>query len=100
MKRIAAVVLMLIAAGAAAQEFPTKQVRLISPFPSGSGPDVMSRLLADKLSRYWNQTVIVEARPGGNGVIAIEAMKSGAKDGHDLVVVDNGHVTINPSLFK
>jgi tripartite-type tricarboxylate transporter receptor subunit TctC len=100
MKRIAAVVLMLIAASAAAQEFPAKQVRLISPFPSGSGPDVMSRLLADKLSRYWNQTVIVEARPGGNGVIAIEAMKSGAKDGHDLVVVDNGHVTINPSLFK
>ena len=100
MKWVAVIALMLGAATAAAQEFPSKQVRLISPFPSGSGPDVMSRLLADKLSRYWNQTVIVEARPGGNGVIAIEAMKSGAKDGHDLVVVDNGHVTINPSLFK
>ena len=100
MKRILGVALMLIAASAAAQDFPSKQVRLISPFPSGSGPDVMSRLLADKLTKYWGQTVIVEARPGGNGVIAIEAMKSGAKDGHDLVVVDNGHVTINPSLFK
>jgi tripartite-type tricarboxylate transporter receptor subunit TctC len=91
---------MVCAAAAGAQEFPAKQVRILSPFPSGSGPDVVSRLLADKLSRSWSQQVIVEARPGGNGVIAIEAMKNGAKDGHDLVVVDNGHVTINPSLFK
>ena len=80
----------------AAQTFPTKTVRIISPYPTGAGP----RLLADKLAKSWGQQVIVEARPGGNGFIAIEAVKKGAADGHDLVMVDSGHVAVNPSLFK
>jgi tripartite-type tricarboxylate transporter receptor subunit TctC len=60
----------------------------------------VARLLADKLAKSWGQQVIVEARPGGNGFIAIEAVKKGAADGHDLVMVDSGHVAVNPSLFK
>ena len=85
---------------AAAQTFPTKTVRIISPYPTGAGPDTVARLLADKLAKSWGQQVIVEARPGGNGFIAIEAVKKGAADGHDLVMVDSGHVAVNPSLFK
>jgi len=84
----------------AAQTFPTKTVRIISPYPTGAGPDTVARLLADKLAKSWGQQVIVEARPGGNGFIAIEAVKKGAADGHDLVMVDSGHVAVNPSLFK
>jgi tripartite-type tricarboxylate transporter receptor subunit TctC len=93
-----AALLIALPLAAAAQTFPTKTVRIISPYPTGSGPDTVARLLAEKLAKGWGQQVIVEARPGGNGFIAIEAVKKG--DAHDLVMVDNGHIAINPSLFK
>ncbi len=85
---------------AAAQQFPTKPVRIITPFPVGGGPDGVARLVAEKLGRAWNQPVVVENRPGGNGFIAIDAFKRGAKDGHDLIVLDNVHLAAYPSLFK
>ena len=85
---------------AAAQQFPTKPVRIITPFPVGGGPDGVARLVADKLSKTWGQSVVVENRPGGNGFIAIDAFKRGAKDGHDLIVLDNVHLAAYPSLFK
>ena len=90
----------LLPATAGAQQFPTKPVRIITPFPVGGGPDGVARLVADKLSRAWGQPVVVENRPGGNGFIAIDAWKRGAKDGHDLLVLDNVHLAAYPALFK
>ena len=90
----------LLPATASAQQFPSKPVRIITPFPVGGGPDGVARLLADKLSRAWGQPVVVENRPGGNGFIAIDAWKRGAKDGHDLLVLDNVHLAAYPALFK
>jgi tripartite-type tricarboxylate transporter receptor subunit TctC len=87
-------------ASAQAVNFPTKPVRIINPFPVGSGPDGVARLIADKLSRTWGQPVVVENRPGGNGFIAIDAFKRGAKDGHDLVQLDFVHLTVYQNLFK
>ncbi|MFX8262499.1 tripartite tricarboxylate transporter substrate-binding protein, partial [Acinetobacter baumannii] len=81
---------------AAAQQFPAKPVRIITPFPVGGGPDGVARLVADKLSKTWGQSVVVENRPGGNGFIAIDAFKRGAKDGHDLIVLDNVHLAAYP----
>ena len=86
--------------GAAAQTFPGKPVRIITPFPVGGGPDGVARLVADKVSRAWGQGVIVENRPGGNGFIAIDAWKRGAKDGTDILILDNVHLAAYPSLFK
>lgn len=86
--------------GAHAQTFPTKPVRIITPFPVGSGPEGVVRLVADKLSRAWGQPVTVENRPGGNGFIAIDAFKRGATDGHDLIQLDNVHLSAYPHLFK
>ena len=80
--------------------WPTKPVRIITPFPVGGGPDGLARLVADKLSRKWGQPVVVENRPGGNGFIAIDAFKRGAKDGHDLIQLDNVHLAAYPALFK
>ena len=85
---------------AQAQDFPTRQVRIITPFPVGSGPEGVTRLVADKLSRMWGKPVIVENRPGGNGFIAIDAFKRGATDGHDLIQLDNVHLSAYPHLFK
>ena len=80
--------------------FPTRPVRLINPFPVGGGPDGTARLVADKLSRAWGQPVVVENRPGGNGFIAIDAFKRGARDGHDMIQLDNVHLAAYPALFK
>lgn len=89
------------AQGAAADAaWPTKPVRLISPYPVGGGPDGVARLLADKLSRKWGKPVVVENRPGGNGFIAIDAFKPGAKDGHDLIQLDSVHLAAYPYMFK
>ena len=84
----------------AAASFPGKPVRIISPFPVGGGPDGVARVLADKLSRTWGYPVIVENRPGGNGFIAIDAWKRGAKDGTDILVLDTAHLSVYPTLMK
>jgi len=80
--------------------FPVRPVRMISPFPVGSGPDVVSRLLGERLSKVWQQPVIVDPRPGANGFIALEAGKRASATGHELIVADVGHLAINPSLFN
>ena len=90
----------LIAGQALAQAFPSKPVRILTPFPVGSGPEGVVRLLADKLSRTWGQPVVVENKPGGNGFIAIDAFKRGTSDGHDLIQLDNVHLSAYPHLFK
>jgi tripartite-type tricarboxylate transporter receptor subunit TctC len=96
----ALVCLMLHGMVVRAQDFPTKPVRIITPFPVGSGPEGVLRLLADKLSRAWGKPVVVENKPGGNGFIAIDAFKRGATDGHDLVQLDSVHFSAYPHLFK
>jgi tripartite-type tricarboxylate transporter receptor subunit TctC len=80
--------------------FPTRPVRLITPFPAGAGPEAVLRVLAEKLQKKWGQPVIVENRPGANGFIAIDAFKRGATDGHDLIQLDNVHLAAYPHLFK
>lgn len=92
--------LSLASATALAQEFPNKPVRIITPFPVGSGPEGIARLLSNKLSRAWGKPVLVENRPGGNGFVAIDAFKRGATDGHDLIQLDNVHLTAYPHLFQ
>ena len=91
---------LVLAASAGAQTFPTKPVQIITLFPVGSGPEGVARLVADKLSHAWGKPVIVENKPGGNGFIAIDALKRGATDGHDLIQLDNVHLSVYPHLFK
>ena len=91
---------MLLPALSQAQDFPGKPVRIITPFPVGSGPEGLVRMVADKLSRAWGQSVLVENRPGGNGFIAIDTFKRGAPDGYDLIQLDNVHLSAYPHLFK
>ena len=80
--------------------WPERPVRIITPFPTGAGPEVITRLVADKLGKIWGKAVIVENRPGGNGFIAINAFKQGDKNGYDLIQLDNVHLSAYPYLFK
>jgi len=80
--------------------FPSKSVRMSTPYSAGSGPDIFVRVIAERLAKTWGQQVIVDPRPGGNGNIAFEAVKKAAPDGHELLIGANAHVAINPHLFK
>lgn len=98
------IVIAVLALGAVAsafgQAFPSKPVRITAPYSAGAGPAVFTHVMADKLAKAWGRPVIVEAKPGGSGFIAIEAVKGAAPDGHELLVVSNAHVAINPALYK
>jgi tripartite-type tricarboxylate transporter receptor subunit TctC len=78
----------------------TGPVRLTSVFPTGSGPDTVARIVAEKLQTKWSRPVVVDAKPGGAGMVAIGAVKNAAANGSELAVVDVGNLSINPLIFK
>jgi tripartite-type tricarboxylate transporter receptor subunit TctC len=81
-----------------AQEFPAKQIRIISPYGPGGGNDTIARLLATKLSVVFNQRVIVENKPGANTIIGNDMVAKAPPDGHTLIVNGTGFIT-NPSFY-
>jgi len=80
---------------AQAPNWPTKPVKLIVPFAPGAGADIGARLAADALSRKWNQSVVVENRPGGDSLIAIRAVV-GENDDHQFLFTPTGNFTPHP----
>jgi tripartite-type tricarboxylate transporter receptor subunit TctC len=96
---LAAGALLAVATTAAAQTFPGKPVRIISPYPPGGTTDLLSRMLAPKITESWGQQVIVENRPGGNTVIGTEALVRSAPDGYTLICILSSHVIV-PNLTK
>ena len=87
-------------AWAQAGDFPNKPVTLVTPFAAGSGPDAVLRLVSDKLSRLWNQRVVIDNKPGGGGFIAIDQARRAAPDGYTLLQLDSEHVAALPHLYK
>ena len=85
---------------AQAQTWPTKAVRLIVPSPAGTAPDIVARVMGDKLSKAWGQPVIVENRPGAGGMIGLGAIKSGTQDDHTFAFVPASTITLSPYMFK
>ena len=82
---------------AAAQDYPSRQVRLIVPFGAGGPADVYARVIAQHLSEEMKQTFIVENRPGAGSIIGTDAVAKSAPDGYTLLVMSNTHTT-NESL--
>ena len=84
---------------ARAQSFPAKPVKLIVPFAAGSSPDAANRMLANELTQTLGQPVIVDNRPGANGITGTIAGLSSAPDGYTLISINVGTLAINPFLF-
>jgi tripartite-type tricarboxylate transporter receptor subunit TctC len=84
---------------AAAQNYPTRPVRLIIPFPPGGSNDVVGRLIAIKLGDRLGKQVVVDNRSGAGGVIGTEAVAKAPPDGYTLLVVSLAHA-VNPWLYK
>jgi tripartite-type tricarboxylate transporter receptor subunit TctC len=81
----------------AAQAWPQRTVRFIVPLGAGSGADIGGRLLADRLSKKWGQPVVVENRPGGDGIVAIGGFVN-ARDDHILLFAPSSTFTAHPYL--
>jgi tripartite-type tricarboxylate transporter receptor subunit TctC len=78
-----------------AEPWPERNVRIITPFPAGTGGDISARLYAERLAIRWGKPVIVENRPGADGILAITGFVS-ARDGHTLLYVNGGPISTNP----
>ena len=87
-------------AQSAAADYPTRPVTIVTPFAAGSGPDAVLRLVTDKLSRQWNQRVLIDNKPGGGGFIAIEQARRAPADGYTLLQLDSEHIAALPHLYK
>ncbi len=100
-KILAALVLSVIAltTPAHAQDYPTRTVTLVVPYPPGGGVDAMARIVADKLSAALGQQVIVDNRGGGSGLVGTRAVIKSAPDGYTLFLGHTGSISINPSLY-
>jgi tripartite-type tricarboxylate transporter receptor subunit TctC len=85
---------------ALAQSFPDKPVKVILPFPAGTGPDAVMRQVADKLTRWWGQPVTIDNKPGANGWTAVEAAKKSTPDGYTLLQIDNLLFALQPHIFR
>lgn len=81
-----------------AQQFPTRPVRLVVPYPPGGANDAVARLLAPKMIEQLGQNVVVDNRGGGNTIIGSELVAKSVPDGHTILMIAAGH-TINPSLY-
>ena len=84
----------------AAADYPSRPVTIVTPFAAGSGPDAVLRLVSDKLSRQWNQRVLIDNKPGGSGFIAIEQARRAPADGYTLLQLDSEHIAALPHLYK
>ncbi|MES2511021.1 MAG: tripartite tricarboxylate transporter substrate binding protein [Pseudomonadota bacterium] len=101
--RIALIAATLAAAGMASAQtavpFPSRPVTLVVPFTSGSGSDIIARIIGPKLSARWGQPVVVDNKPGASGNIGGRAVASAPPDGHTLLMAINSF-TMTPAIYK
>ena len=85
---------------AVAQSWPTKAIRIVAPSTPGDAPDVIARLIAEKLSPVLGQQVVVENKPGAGGVVGSEAVARAAPDGYTLIMGNAGSHGINAAVYS
>ena len=91
--------LLLAASAAGAQEYPARLIRIVVAQAPSSGPDLAARTLGQKLSESWGQPVIVENRPGANGIIGTRLVANATPDGYTVILADMAHAT-NPFVYS
>lgn len=99
MRVLAAVSLATAAWAAQADTFPSKPIKFVVPYPPGGASDVTARLIADKLGPMLGQSVIVDNRPGANGIVALEAVSKSPADGYTILMGNVGPNAINAGLY-
>jgi tripartite-type tricarboxylate transporter receptor subunit TctC len=100
MKWLILAVAFLINNGVYAQQYPSRPIRIIVPFPPGGASDIMARTVGQKLTQRWGQQAIIDNRPGAGGSIAAEIAKNAAPDGYTLFFAASAQLAVNPSLYS
>ena len=84
----------------AADSYPSKPIRVIIPFTPGGTSDTLARMMGQKLSESWGQSVVIDARPGAGGIIGTEIARHAPADGYTLMHGNMGQFAINPALYR
>jgi len=92
--------LLLAPALASAQDFPTKPIRLIVPFPAGGPNDIIARVIGQRMSELTKQPVVIDNRGGQGGVLGTDAVAKAAPDGYTIAISSAGALAISPSMEK
>ena len=95
-----ATVLFSMGSATFAQNYPNRSIKFIVPYSAGGLPDTVARIYAQRLGDRLGQPVVVDNKPGANGVVAAQAMAASPKDGYTFLVTDGSMFSINPSLYK
>jgi len=98
-KLLALIALCAAAAGALAQGYPAKPIRIVVGFPPGGGNDIIARLVGAQMQEAWGQPVVIDNKPGANSIIAAEFVAKSAPDGYTLLVNATGGMSVNPVLY-
>ena len=97
---VCATLALVASVAACAQAWPAKPVRLIVSQAAGTSPDIAARLIAERLSRLWSQSLVVENRAGGQNVIGAQAAARAAPDGYTFFFATTAAIVTNPLTFK
>jgi tripartite-type tricarboxylate transporter receptor subunit TctC len=89
-----------VAASATAQTYPNRPIRFVCPYPAGGAGDIFARVIGAKLAEAFGQQVVVDNRPGANGIIGTDLVAKAQPDGHTLVMANSAPFVLNPSLYK
>ena len=92
--------LMLPATALAQGAYPNRAIKFVVPYSPGGLPDTVARIFAQRLGEKLGQSVVVDNRPGANGVVAAQALATAPKDGYTFLVTDGSMFSINPALYK
>jgi tripartite-type tricarboxylate transporter receptor subunit TctC len=99
-RTLGAAALLLFSAASLAQNYPARPIRLIVPFPPGGSTDLVARVVGQKMGEAWGQQVVIDNRPGANGMIGSDVVAKGIPDGYTIVLGTIGPMAINASLYK
>jgi tripartite-type tricarboxylate transporter receptor subunit TctC len=99
-KLMVAIALMSACAASSAQNYPARPIRMILGFAPGGSTDLVARVVGQKMAEAWGQQVVIDNRPGANGMIGADLVAKASPDGYSLLLSSIGPMAINASLYK